>query len=54
MCGIYGFTRNNMSEIEAKSRLDKMGHLLEHRGPDGIGDFIDEDFALGHRSFEYH
>jgi asparagine synthase (glutamine-hydrolysing) len=49
MCGIYGFTRNGLKQPEAKARLQRMGQLLQHRGPDSEGAHIDGDIALGHR-----
>jgi asparagine synthase (glutamine-hydrolysing) len=49
MCGIYGFTKINEDGCQAKALLDHMSALLQHRGPDGDGDYIDADIALGHR-----
>jgi asparagine synthase (glutamine-hydrolysing) len=49
MCGIYGFAKNEYSDQRAKSILDQMSGLLCHRGPDGEGEYVDNDMALGHR-----
>lgn len=42
MCGISGFnwTDNNL--------INKMNNLLEHRGPDDQGTYLDENISLGH------
>lgn len=49
MCGIYGFTRNGLKQPQAEALLQRMGRLLQHRGPDGEGAHFDGDIALGHR-----
>jgi len=46
MCGIYGFTSPREN---AKQVLTQMGNLQKHRGPDGEGNFIDDNVALGMR-----
>ena len=46
MCGICGFTGNNIKQEEV---LNKMMEKIHHRGPDGGGSFIDNDVALGFR-----
>lgn len=46
MCGICGFTGNN---IKQEKVLNKMMEKIHHRGPDGGGSFIDNDVALGFR-----
>jgi len=43
MCGIFGFN------FEDKSLLKKGMKILEHRGPDDSGSFIDKNVSLGHR-----
>jgi asparagine synthase (glutamine-hydrolysing) len=43
MCGIAGFTGNN------KDLLHKMLNSIEHRGPDGEGMEVNEDFSIGMR-----
>jgi asparagine synthase (glutamine-hydrolysing) len=48
MCGILGFTNNNLSENNNSTILQKMGSLQYHRGPDQWGEFIDENVSLGH------
>lgn len=49
MCGIYGFTQSRYESKASGELLRQMGKLLEHRGPDGDGSFIDDEVALGHR-----
>lgn len=46
MCGIVGFVSKSPNK---EKDLKKMLKRIEHRGPDGEGTFIDDDFALGHR-----
>ncbi len=43
MCGICGFN------FEDRELLRNMMFVLEHRGPDGQGHYIDENISLGHR-----
>lgn len=43
MCGITGFTWKD------KALLDKMTCLVEHRGPDDLGDYVAKGISLGHR-----
>ena len=44
MCGICGFIG-----FEDRKLLNEMCKVLEHRGPDDSGIFIDKDVCLGHR-----
>lgn len=44
MCGIAGYSGQGSREI-----LEKMTNVLEHRGPDGAGFFVDGRVGLGHR-----
>ena len=46
MCGIVGFAPVNENAPEV---LKKMMERIAHRGPDGEGQYIDENVALGHR-----
>ena len=48
MCGITGFINLN-NKIARKTILKKMTDSLYHRGPDGEGHFLFENFAIGHR-----
>ena len=48
MCGIAGFVNLN-NKIARKTILKKMTDSLYHRGPDGEGQFLFENFAIGHR-----
>ncbi|TFH51440.1 MAG: asparagine synthase (glutamine-hydrolyzing) [Methanothrix sp.] len=43
MCGINGFTWKDPDLIE------KMNHILRHRGPDDQSTYIDDKVSLGHR-----
>jgi asparagine synthase (glutamine-hydrolysing) len=47
MCGIAGFIR--VGEAVDASELLQMTALIEHRGPDGQGTFIEGPLGLGHR-----
>jgi asparagine synthase (glutamine-hydrolysing) len=42
MCGICGFTWRDAKQ------LDSMVQLLQHRGPDGSGSYVDERVSIGH------
>lgn len=46
MCGYVGFT-NTIDN--ANIVIKKMMRRIRHRGPDGEGQYIDNDIALGHR-----
>jgi len=43
MCGINGFNFKDQKLIE------KMNEKIKHRGPDGHGIYLDNNFSLGHR-----
>ncbi len=45
MCGIVGFVNKSENKEE---NLKKMMKRIKHRGPDGEGIYIHNDFALGH------
>jgi asparagine synthase (glutamine-hydrolysing) len=52
MCGITGFLDTCVSsEEELRQRVERMTHVLAHRGPDGSGLWTDVSagLALGHR-----
>ena len=46
MCGICGFTGNN---VEQERVLSCMMEKIIHRGPDGEGQYVDEQIAMGFR-----
>ncbi len=48
MCGIFGFISFDGSPVSVGS-LRQMGKLIEPRGPDGEGYFVDRDIGVGHR-----
>ena len=48
MCGIAGII-NLGGATPSKSLLTKMTDIIEHRGPDGSGDYFSEGVAFGHR-----
>ena len=48
MCGINGILHFNQSSVD-ENQLIKMRDILQHRGPDGAGIFINENIGLGHR-----
>ena len=47
MCGIVGKINKNNIEI-TKKEINKMLKKIKHRGPDGKGIFIDDNFGCGH------
>ena len=48
MCGIAGYLANHGC-LPDRSLLRPMCDRLRHRGPDGYGEFFDDQVALGHR-----
>ncbi|WP_395057509.1 asparagine synthase (glutamine-hydrolyzing) [Flavobacterium sp.] len=48
MCGINGIFHLNNKSAD-KNQLVKMRDVLEHRGPDDAGVFIENNIGLGHR-----
>ena len=45
MCGIAGFTAPGP---DAERVIARMNRALAHRGPDGRGNYVDAEIALGH------
>jgi asparagine synthase (glutamine-hydrolysing) len=49
MCGIYGlYSREVLSDQKLK-KINNIGGILKHRGPDGEGFWHEDNIALGHR-----
>ena len=48
MCGIAGYLNLNREPAQQEI-LEKMVSQLVHRGPDGSGNFVDSEVAIGHR-----
>ena len=48
MCGIGGIFYFSQKKVQ-KSQLNEINRLMEHRGPDGDGLFIDNSLGLAHR-----
>ncbi|MBE0540480.1 MAG: asparagine synthase (glutamine-hydrolyzing) [Verrucomicrobia bacterium] len=48
MCGICGIFDLNGLPVN-RDVLDRMTHVIRHRGPDGDGQYIDGEIGLGHR-----
>ena len=48
MCGIAGIVPASSSEAPDRGRLDRMIHVLEHRGPDGFGFHVAPGVGLAH------
>jgi len=48
MCGITGWFSPEEIKQEDEANLQKMMHVIAHRGPDGQGSIITEHAALGH------
>src|SRR4051812_42273981 len=50
MCGICGVALSSRSTARIDAALiERMRDVLQHRGPDGAGLFVEEGIALGHR-----
>jgi asparagine synthase (glutamine-hydrolysing) len=49
MCGIAGIVAADQLHADERARLAFMQAVLEHRGPDGAGTYVDERAALAHR-----
>ncbi|MEM0542082.1 asparagine synthase (glutamine-hydrolyzing) [Flavobacterium sp. j3] len=48
MCGINGIFHLNFKQVD-QNQLEKMRDILEHRGPDDKGIFLNNNIGLGHR-----
>jgi asparagine synthase (glutamine-hydrolysing) len=48
MCGIAGIAPTTLSITPERSRLERMIHVLRHRGPDGFGFHTAEGIGLAH------
>jgi len=48
MCGITGVLNFNREPVD-NSLLAEMTNILAHRGPDGKGAYVNNNFGLGHR-----
>ena len=49
MCGICGICNRRSKAPVASALLENMTHLLEHRGPDEQGRYVQEEIGLGFR-----
>jgi asparagine synthase (glutamine-hydrolysing) len=49
MCGICGFASSHPAPVEGEDILNRMCHILRHRGPDDEGLFVDDFVGLGVR-----
>ena len=49
MCGIAGMVACGGLHPDDRGRVERMRDVLEHRGPDDAGIFVDTHAALGHR-----
>jgi len=48
MCGICGIFDREGNPID-RGQLDRMTGVIQHRGPDGEGSYVDREVGLGHR-----
>ena len=48
MCGICGIYNADGSSVQ-RGLLEKMTSIIQHRGPDGCGFFVESNIGLGHR-----
>ncbi len=49
MCGIAGFVDERLTRGEAAALIQRMSHIIWHRGPDDDGTWIGDGVALGMR-----
>src|SRR5512134_2800950 len=49
MCGIAGIVASDALHPDDRHRAVRMRDVVEHRGPDGAGLYLDEHAALAHR-----
>jgi asparagine synthase (glutamine-hydrolysing) len=49
MCGIAGILQFDPRASVDEARLRRMRDVMQHRGPDGAGLFVDGQIGLGHR-----
>ena len=52
MCGFCGFTGNSFND-ENNTVINKMTERIAHRGPDGLGFYIDQRISLGFRRLSF-
>jgi len=48
MCGIAGYLNFRPVKFGGKELLQHMLNMLAHRGPDGVGFYLDEDIGFAH------
>ncbi len=49
MCGIYGVAEFNRPDAPLAPLLERMGSVIEHRGPDDFGHYVGRGIGLGMR-----
>jgi asparagine synthase (glutamine-hydrolysing) len=49
MCGIAGIINGEIRKGEPYEPIREMTDIIAHRGPDGMGYYIDDSLAFGHR-----
>lgn len=49
MCGIVGIINSDADEPVSEDILTSMRDTMDHRGPDGFGNFVERNIGLGHR-----
>ena len=49
MCGIVGIYHFDRTKMVNEQELLKMRDALSHRGPDGFGNYLDNNFGFAHR-----
>jgi asparagine synthase (glutamine-hydrolysing) len=48
MCGIFGFVSHSSDVVPEKDRLRETANLMQHRGPDARGFYVEPGIALVH------
>ena len=49
MCGITGIVGHQINNSNHLSSIKKMNDAIAHRGPDGEGQWIEDNIGIGHR-----
>ncbi|WP_394903139.1 asparagine synthase (glutamine-hydrolyzing) [Clostridium butyricum] len=49
MCGISGFVKKRNKEFDINKIIEDMTEIIDYRGPDGKGYYVNNNVALGHR-----
>ena len=51
MCGLSGIINKSNTKVD-QFEIKAINDLIHHRGPDGEGFYLGENFAFGHKVIE--